>query len=121
MGAGENHMTALQLEDVIFNCLDFSMLYQKLPHFYLAGRDAVHHPALRTVLDILHAEGATFSILSEPEASLFRRTCAYSPAAHLAIGADGEARSGEHPLGNVLEDRLADLWAVSRMREGETP
>lgn len=122
MGAGTDRMTYQQLEDVVYNCLDFCLLYRKRPHFFLSGRDAAYHPALWELLDILRQEGATFSILSGPEQTAYEQ---HSPAHNanlkdkIEIRLDGEAYGERGLLGNILEDRLADLWAIKRMEAGE--
>ena len=61
LGAGEGCMTEEGLEDTVYNCLDFCLLYGKTPHFYLGGEDPIRHPALWTVLELLREEGASFS------------------------------------------------------------
>lgn len=38
MGSGEGCMTEERLEDTIYNCLDFCLLYGKTPHFLSVRR-----------------------------------------------------------------------------------
>lgn len=38
MGPGLQSMSGKQQEDVLYNCLDFSILYHRQPHFFLRGR-----------------------------------------------------------------------------------
>ena len=116
MGDGERRPTGQALEDLIYNCLDFCLLNRKKAHFFLTGRDAERHPALWELLETLREEGASFSILSEPEQSEFERSRARSgeinPEA-ICIRKDGDAYRGELFLGSAKEDRLADLWVCA--------
>ena len=114
IGAGEGCMTEERLEDTVYNCLDFCLLYEKTPHFYLGGDDPIRHPALWPVLDLLREEGASFSLLSEPEKTEFEQNRhPLSEKNKVEITCDGLARQGDTTIGNVFEDRLADLWVVS--------
>lgn len=114
MGIGESCMTEERLEDTVYNCLDFCLLYEKTPHFYLGGDDPIRHPALWPVLDLLREEGASFSLLSEPEKTEFEQNRhPLSEKNKVEITCDGLARQGDTIIGNVFEDRLADLWVVS--------
>ncbi len=114
MGIGEGCMTEERLEDTVYNCLDFCLLYEKTPHFYLGGDDPIRHPALWPVLDLLREEGASFSLLSEPEKTEFEQNRhPLSEKNKVEITCDGLARQGDTIIGNVFEDRLADLWVVS--------
>ena len=114
MGIGEGCMTEERLEDTVYNCLDFCLLYEKTPHFYLGGDDPIRHPALWPVLDLLREEGASFSLLSEPEKTEFEQNQhPLSEKNKVEITCDGLARQGDTIIGNVFEDRLADLWVVS--------
>ena len=114
MGAGEGLMTEERLEDTVYNCLDFCLLYEKTPHFYLGGDDPIHHPALWPVLELLREEGASFSLLSEPEKTEFERNRhPLSEESRIEIAPDGLTRQGDTIIGNIFEDRLADLWVVS--------
>jgi len=71
MGPGLQSMSGKQQEDVLYNCLDFSILYHRQPHFFLRGADMLQHPELWLVLEILREEEATFSYLSDPELTEF--------------------------------------------------
>ena len=114
MGIGEGYMTEERLEDTVYNCLDFCLLYEKTPHFYLGGDDPIRHPALWPVLDLLREEDASFSLLSEPEKTEFEQNRhPLSEKNKVEITCDGLARQGDTIIGNVFEDRLADLWVVS--------
>lgn len=113
LGGKSARMSGQKLEDVLYNCLDFCQLRKKKAHFYLAGADAIHHPELWDILALLRAQEATFSILSEPEQSEFEAERAKrSPAQTdtVQIHANGEADLHGAHLGNLLDDRLADLW-----------
>ena len=114
MGSGEGCMTEERVEDTIYNCLDFCLLYEKTPHFYLCGDDPIHHPALWPVLEVLREEGASFSLLSEPEKTEYERNRhPLSEENKVEISSDGLTRQGDTIIGNIFEDRLADLWVVS--------
>ena len=69
IGSYTERPTGQQLEDMLYNCLDFCILYRKQAHFFLTGPDAAGHPELWRVLEILREEGATFSLLDESEKS----------------------------------------------------
>lgn len=114
MGEGENRLAGQQLEDEVFNCLDFSILYHLEPHFFLTGTDAIHHPELWTVLDILREEGVTFCILSEPEQSAYKcKERTRNEENTVEINCCGEVRYVGKALGNVLNDRLADMLLLN--------
>ena len=74
MGSGEGCMTEERLEDTIYNCLDFCLLYGKTPHFYLCGDDPIRHPVIWPVLELPRDEGVSFSLLSEPEKTEFEQS-----------------------------------------------
>ena len=114
LGAGEGCMTEEGLEDTVYNCLDFCLLYGKTPHFYLGGAAPLRHPSIWTVLELLREEGASFSLLSEPEKTEFEQNRhPLSEENKVEIACDGLARQGDTIIGNIFEDRLADLWVVS--------
>lgn len=111
IGAGEKKMADERLEDTVYNCLDFCLLYGKTAHFYLCGADPLHHPALWRVLELLREEDVSFSLLSGPEKTEFERNRhKISEENRLEIACDGLTRQGEAVIGNIFEDRLADLW-----------
>ncbi len=118
MGSGAERLNGEQLEEILYNCLDFCILHRKQAHFYLAGQDAAGHPELWRLLEILREEGASFSLLSEPERAEYERLRDDGLRDKIRIGADGEARAEMGALGNVLYDRLGDLWEVSHMQGG---
>ncbi len=120
LGSGTECPAGQQLEDMLYNCLDFCLLYRKQAHFYLAGPDAAGHPELWRVLEILREEGASFSLLSGPERSEYESLRSGDLRDKIRIKADGEATSELGSLGNVLSDRLGDLWEVKRMQGGKT-
>ncbi len=114
IGSGKFRMTEERLEDTVYNCLDFCLLYGKTAHFYLCGADPIHHPALWPVLELLRDEGASFSLLSEPEKTEFEQNRhPLSEENRVEIACDGLARQGDTIIGNIFGDRLADLWVVS--------
>ncbi len=107
-------MPAERLEDTIYNCLDFCLLNERTPHFYLGGSDPIRHPALWTVLELLREEDVSFSLLSGPEKTEFEQNRhPVSEENRIGIACDGMARQGNTIIGNIFEDRLADLWVVS--------
>lgn len=120
LGVGEARPAGQQLEDVLYNCLDFCLLYRKQAHFFLTGQDAGRNPDLWRVLEILREEGATFSLLSEPERGEYESLRSKTLLDKIRIKADGEATCELGALGNVLSDRLGDLWEVKRMQGGKT-
>ena len=120
LGSGTERPTGQQLEDLLYNCLDFCLLYRKQAHFFLAGPDAAGHPELWHVLEILREEGATFSLLTEPERGEYDALRSKSLRDRIRIKADGEASCELGVLGNVLYDRLGDLWEVKRLQGEKT-
>ena len=118
LGSGAERPSGQQLEDMLYNCLDFCLLYRKQTHFFLAGPDAAGHPELWRMLDILREEGASFSLLSEPEKSEYETLRSRDLKDRIRIRADGEASCEQGSLGNVFYDRLGDLWEVKRMQGG---
>lgn len=119
MGSGTKRLSGQQLEDILYNCLDFCFLYRKQAHFFLAGADAAGHPELWHVLELLREENASFSLLSEPERSEYETLRSDDMRDKIKIGTDGEARGENGLLGNVFFDRLGDLWEVSQMQGGK--
>ena len=114
LGAGESCMTKEQLEDTVYNCLDFCLLYGKTPHFYLGAADPIRCPALWPVLELLREEDVSFSLLSEPEKTeLEQNRKLISEENKVEISSDGLTRQGDTVVGNIFEDRPADLWIVS--------
>ena len=120
LGSGTERPTGQQLEDMLYNCLDFCLLYRKQAHFYLTGPNPEYHPELWRVLEILREEGATFSLLTEPERGEYESLRSGDLRDKIRIRADGEASCELGALGNVLFDRLGDLWEVKHMKGGKT-
>ena len=120
LGSGSRCLLGQRLEDVLYNCLDFCKLYRKQAHFLLRGENAARHPELSHALDILREEVATFSLLSGPEQSLYeqRRETSDSPRNRIKVLPGGEASCEYGQLGNMLQDRLGDLWEVSKIQKG---
>ena len=115
LGSGMERQTGQQLENILYNCLDFCLLYRKQAHFFLTGPDAAGHPELWRMLEILREEGVTFSLLTEPERSEYETLRGRDLMNKIRIGADGEATWELGALGNVLCDRLGDLWEIKQM------
>lgn len=121
LGKGDARPVGEALMDMLYSCLDFCALYDKQPHFYLAGADAERHPEIWNILEVLREENATFSILSEPEQSAFERQKSKDAERKekITIRADGEAFGAFGHLGNVHDDRLADLWEIAKLEGGK--
>ena len=114
LGAGESAVPQARLEDTVYNCLDFCLLYGKTAHFYLGGDVPLRHPVIWPVLELLREEDVSFSLLSEPEKAEFEQDRhPLSEEDSVEIACDGLVRQGDKLIGNVFEDRLADLWIVS--------
>lgn len=114
IGSGESCMTEERMQDTIYNCLDFCLLHGKTPHFFLCGDDPIRHPAIWAVLELLREEDVSFSLLSEPEKTAFEQhRYPLSEENRVEIACDGLTRQGAAMIGNIFEDRLADLWVVS--------
>ena len=104
-------------EDMLYNCLDFCVLNRLRPHVYLSVTKEAQDAPLWELLEVLRQEKISFSLLTEPERS--RYEAAYPDTAFVRIASDGTACCGKTRLGNLLEDRLADLWVTAAMdREG---
>jgi len=114
MGSGGTLMPEERLEDTVYNCLDFCLIYGKTPHFYLCGDDPLRHPSVWRVLELLREENVTFSLLSGPEKAEFE-AARQKPGdgSRIEIACDGSVRQGNLQIGNIFGDRLADLWTVS--------
>ena len=72
---------------------------------------------------LLRENGADFSVLAEPEQSAFAENLAEQrkhDASRLRIEGNGDVYHRLERLGNVWEDRLADLWAVRQCENGGT-
>lgn len=114
-------MTAEALTEAAYNCLDFCEMTGAAPHFYLAGQDAEAHPGFWKLLTLLRENGADFSVLTEPEQSAFAENLAEQRKqddACLRIEGNGDVYHRMQRLGNVWEDRLADIWAVRQCENG---
>ena len=113
LGAGEGCMTEARLEDTVYNCLDFCLLHEKTPHFFLGGDNPLRHPAIWPILELLREEDVSFSLLSEPEKTEFEQSRhPLSEENRVEIACDGLTHQGDTIIGNIFEDRLADLWVV---------
>ena len=114
-------MTPEAATEAVYNCLDFCEMTGAVPHFYLAGRDAEAHPGFWELLALLRESGAVFSVLAEPEQSAFAESMAErreNDNARLQIQGNGDVYHRLYRIGNVWEDRLADIWAVRQSGNG---
>ena len=102
-----------QIEDIVYNCLDFCELNELTPHFCVLSD--VDTSALWPMLELLHEEDAGFSLLTEPERSADAAACSESAAIRIDRG--GNAYYQEINIGNILEDRLADLWVTAGLAQ----
>ncbi len=59
-------MTWAQMEDTLYNCLDFCAVYDRLPYFYITGGDPILHPDFWRLLELLHGHDVPFTILGNP-------------------------------------------------------
>ena len=98
-------------EDMLYNCLDFCVLNRLRPHVYLSVAEEAQTVALWELLEVLRQEAVSFSLLTEPERSQYE--AAYPDTAFVRIASDGTACCGKTRLGNLVEDRLADLWVTA--------
>jgi len=120
LGSGAERPTGQRLEDMLYNCLDFCLLYCKRPHFFLTGPDVAGYPELWHALEILREQDVSFSLLSEPERGEYETLRNGDLRDRILVGADGEATCELGTLGNVFTDRLGDLWEVKKMQGGKT-
>ena len=97
-----------RIEDIIYNCLDFCELNGLAPHICLLS-DA-DTSALWPTLELLHGEDVSFSLLTEPERS-------QGAESDIRIDRSGNAYHQERNIGNLLEDRLADLWVTAGLAQ----
>lgn len=102
-----------RIEDIIYNCLDFCELNDLTPHFCVLS-DA-EPSALWQALELLHKEDLGFSLLTEPERSRGSEAC--FGLADIRIDRGGNAYYREKSIGNLLEDRLADLWVTAGLAQ----
>lgn len=101
-----------QIEDILYNCLDFCQLYDRTPHFCLLAEKS---EAAWPILELLHGENAGFSLLTDPESTRYK-----SETLSVIIDDKGNARLGNTSIGNLLEDRLADLWVTAGLDRKES-
>ena len=102
-----------RIEDIVYNCLDFCELNDLTPHFCVLS-DA-EPSALWQTLELLHEENAGFSLLTEPERSRGEEAC--FGVAEIRIDRGGNAYHQGKAIGNLLEDRLADLWVTAGLAQ----
>lgn len=55
-----------QMEDTLYNCLDFCAVYGRLPYFYLTGGDPILHPHFWRLLELFKANDIPFTIMGNP-------------------------------------------------------
>ena len=55
-----------QIEDTIYNCLDFCDIYNRQPYFYITGGDPILHPDFWRLLELLKKRDIPFTILGNP-------------------------------------------------------
>lgn len=59
-------MSWAQIQDTLFNCLDFCQVYDRLPYFYITGGDPILHPDFWKLLELMKAHSIPFTILGNP-------------------------------------------------------
>ena len=59
-------MSLEQIQDTFYNCLDFCMVYDRLPYFYITGGDPILHPDFWELLALLKEHDIPFTILGNP-------------------------------------------------------
>ncbi len=69
--SGDTHkkpdsMSFSQMEDTLYNCLDFCEVYDRLPYFYLTGGDPILHPDFWRLLSLFKDRGIPFTIMGNP-------------------------------------------------------
>ena len=60
------YMTYKQMEDVVANCEDFCIMYERLPYFYITGGDPILHPEFWKIAELLKSKDIPFTILGNP-------------------------------------------------------
>ncbi len=59
-------MTWEQMQDTLYNCLDFCEMYNRLPYFYITGGDPILHPDFWRLLRLIHKHNIPFTIMGNP-------------------------------------------------------
>ena len=59
-------MTWEQMQDTLYNCLDFCEMYDRLPYFYITGGDPILHPDFWQLLKLIHEHNIPFTIMGNP-------------------------------------------------------
>ena len=60
------YMTCGQMEDVVANCEDFCIMYNRAPYFYITGGDPILNPDFWYLTELLKSKGIPFSVLGNP-------------------------------------------------------
>ena len=59
-------MTWEQMQDTLYNCLDFCEMYDRLPYFYITGGDPILHPDFWRLLKLIRENDIPFTIMGNP-------------------------------------------------------
>lgn len=55
-----------QMQETLYNCLDFCEVYGRLPYFYITGGDPILHPDFWRLLALIKEHEIPFTILGNP-------------------------------------------------------
>jgi radical SAM/SPASM domain protein of ACGX system len=59
-------MTWAQIEDTFYNCLDFCVIHDRLPYFYITGGDPILHPDFWRLMELMKENKIPFTIMGNP-------------------------------------------------------
>jgi len=59
-------MSWKQMQDVIDNCCDMCVMYNRLPYFYITGGDPIMHTDFWRLLELLKEKHIPFTIMGNP-------------------------------------------------------
>lgn len=65
-GKQPDAMSYAQMQETLYNCLDFCEVYDRLPYFYITGGDPILHPDFWRLLALLKEHDIPFTILGNP-------------------------------------------------------
>lgn len=60
------YMTYKQMEEVVANCEDFCIMYNRFPYFYITGGDPILHPDFWKLTELLKNKCIPFTVLGNP-------------------------------------------------------
>lgn len=59
-------MSWAEMQETLYNCLDFCAVHDRLPYFYITGGDPILHPDFWQLLELLKTHSIPFTILGNP-------------------------------------------------------